>query len=93
MLTAQEGNFVVDEFLRNWEVSKPGRKLLTWSSTKITADLFITPLADKQVRAKYKGLTYVYSIPFDDLASVENSATCLLIALYLGFELDFIFKN
>ena len=93
VLLAQEGNFVVDEFLRNWEVSKSGRKLLTWSSTKTTADLFITPLADKQVRAKYKGLTYVYSIPFDDLASVENSATCLLTGLYLGFELDFIFKK
>jgi alanine racemase len=94
VLIAQQGNYVVDEFLSNWKISKPGRKLLTWSSTTSSADLFITPLPNKQVRAKYKGLTYVYSLPFDDLASVENSAACLLTALYLGFEkIDFIFRK
>ena len=93
VLIAKEGSYEVDELLRNWKHGNPERKLLTWSLTRTTADLFITPLPDNKVRAKYKGLTYVYSLPFDDLASVENSATCLLTALYLGFDLDFIFSK
>ncbi|MFM9946259.1 MAG: bifunctional UDP-N-acetylmuramoyl-tripeptide:D-alanyl-D-alanine ligase/alanine racemase [Bacteroidia bacterium] len=93
VLIAKKGNYEVDEFLRNWKESKPERKLLTWSDTRTTADLFITPLPDKKVRAKYKGITYIYSLPFDDLASVENSATCLLTALHLGFEINFILKK
>ena len=93
VLIAKEGNYEVDELLRNWKQNDPKRKLLTWSLTRTTANLFITPLSDKKVRAVYKGRTYVYSLPFDDLASVENSATCLLTALHLGFDLDFILKK
>lgn len=93
VLIARKGQMEVDELLRNWKISKSGRKLLTWSTSKDTADLFITSLTDKKVRALYKGITYIYSLPFDDLASVENSAACLLTALYLGFDLNFIFNK
>ena len=93
VLIAKEGNYEADELLRNWKHDNPQRKLLTWSLTNTRANLFITPLSGKKVRAVYKGLTYVYSLPFDDLASVENSATCLLTALHLGFDMDFIFKS
>jgi alanine racemase len=93
VLIAKEGNYIVDELLANWKEVDSKRKLLTWSSTKKTSTLFITPLPEKKIRAVYKGRTYVYTIPFDDLASIENSATCLLTCLFLGFDLDFIFKK
>ncbi len=93
VLIAKEGNLEVDEFLRDWKQKHPKGELLTWSLNSPKANLIISPLPNKQISATYNGHTYVYTIPFDDLASIENSAICFLTALYLGFKPDFIINK
>ncbi len=89
ILISKLGDINVDDLIANWISQKSWRQVITWSDTNTQADLFIKKI-DKNISATYKGKSFKYSIPFDDMASFENAAFCLLTALHLGFEPDFI---
>ncbi|MCD8282217.1 MAG: bifunctional UDP-N-acetylmuramoyl-tripeptide:D-alanyl-D-alanine ligase/alanine racemase [Prevotella sp.] len=67
-------------------------RLLIWSRTDEASTLFIieTVKADgrSRIRYRYAGQEADYEIPFADNASIANSITCALTALYFGLTPD-----
>lgn len=63
-------------------------ELLAWSKVDSMASFYINKVekqaASTTVFYKYKGVEGKYTLPFIDEASVENSITCAVTALYLG---------
>ncbi len=68
-------------------------KLLSWSR-KNTASLQITETVQHSeqttISAIWRKEPLTFTIPFTDLASVENAITCCCVLLYLGIELKSI---
>ncbi|NUM31954.1 MAG: bifunctional UDP-N-acetylmuramoyl-tripeptide:D-alanyl-D-alanine ligase/alanine racemase [Bacteroidetes bacterium] len=81
-------NDVLSEFTKNKKL-----KILTWSKKDKTADLYIEKKLNNKHKAKYKGKSFIYSIPFTDEASFENAAICMLTAFYLGFDSKILIKK
>ncbi|MEI8052992.1 MAG: bifunctional UDP-N-acetylmuramoyl-tripeptide:D-alanyl-D-alanine ligase/alanine racemase [Bacteroidota bacterium] len=80
----------IQSFLKNENKSL---RLFSWSRTS-TADLQITKI-DKQASASYlscnyKDISFVFSIPFTDEASIFNAITCCATMLNLGMEISFM---
>ena len=63
-------------------------ELLPWSTTDTNAPLYINKVekhdADTTITYTFKGREGEYVLPFIDEASVENSISCVAVALYLG---------
>jgi len=69
-------------------------KLFSWSFTDQTADLFIEKKENKNehtfIQYHYKNEVFSLEIPFNDLASVENSISCLLVLLQFEYDQETI---
>jgi alanine racemase len=89
VLIAKRGNSITDLLLKEWKHENSGIKLITWSDTEVSSDLYITQ-SGETFKAQYQGETFEYTIPFEDAASVENAAFCCLTALHLGFDSSII---
>jgi alanine racemase len=67
------------------------RRLFSWSFTDEAAAVFILK---KETKSEVTRIQYVYNsevydleIPFSDSASIENAISCLLVLLYLEYDL------
>lgn len=73
---------------RGLAAAKVNGQVLTWSRTDANATLFVSNVekcgTTTTISYVYEGVESQYSIPFISDASVENSVTCALTALYLG---------
>lgn len=69
------------------------KKIITYSFKESNADLYIQRQKNDRLKAKYKGENFIFSIPFNDFASIENTALCMLTCLFLGIKKDFIIKQ
>lgn len=69
-------------------------KLFSWSFTDQTADVFIEKKENKNehtfIQYQYKNEVFSLEIPFNDLASVENSISCLLVLLHFEYDQETI---
>jgi len=69
-------------------------KLFSWSFTDQTADVFIEKKENKNehtfIQYHYKNEVFSLEIPFNDLASVENSISCLLVLLHFQYDQETI---
>ncbi len=77
---------VVDSFLNNL-------KTFSWSFNDSSADVTISPktLSDKTVlEINYLSQKFEITIPFKDNASVENSIHCIMVLLYLKYNVSVI---
>ncbi|MBK7406747.1 MAG: hypothetical protein IPJ40_00920 [Saprospirales bacterium] len=79
-------NPMIDQVIR--EVY-PDRRLFSWSTTSLEADLCIR---DKQfhrtgarLEGDYLGESFVADVPFRDEASLENALHCMAVLLILGY--------
>lgn len=69
-------------------------KLFSWSFTDQTADVFIEKKENKNehtfIQYHYKNEVFSLEVPFNDLASVENSISCLLVLLHFEYDKETI---
>ncbi|MFT7334592.1 MAG: alanine racemase [Porticoccaceae bacterium] len=69
----------------------PKTKTFSWSFDKETADVFVfkkeTINQSTNLHYKYKGNPYELKIPFEDKASIENTISCLMLLLYLDYDI------
>ena len=80
-------NKAVDAFLSS------NLKTFTWSFNDSAADVFISQksLSDKTlIEVNYLSQKFDVAIPFKDDASIENSINCLMVLLYLKYEISVI---
>ena len=63
-------------------------KWFTWSFNK-TADVQFKRI-DSILEVRFQNKVFSVSIPFNDLASIENMATCITVLLYLAMDVDYI---
>ncbi|HEU4497676.1 MAG TPA: UDP-N-acetylmuramoyl-tripeptide--D-alanyl-D-alanine ligase, partial [Flavobacterium sp.] len=78
------------------KISSLGGKAFTWSFEDQAADVFFTKKAaagETLLHIKTKTLSFDALIPFQDKASVENAATCLMVLLHLGSNPEIIKKR
>lgn len=74
------------------ERTKPKHiKCFTWSFNN-KANVQFKKL-DCTLEVIYENQTFCVSIPFNDLASIENIATCITTLLYLGIEQNIIMRS
>lgn len=70
------------------------RKLLSWSYTDKTADVFILKKENINettiIQYQYGKENYDLKIPFSDSASIENTISCLLVLLYFEYDSETI---
>lgn len=68
--------------------------LISWSFEDETADFVIEKntidRAHTQLTVLHENNKNVYSIPFVDIASVENAVSCIITLLFLGYDFDLI---
>ncbi len=72
---------------------KPNTKTFTWSTTDKSADIFFQKktFSDYSIlNSTYQNQCFKIKIPFIDDASVENTMQCILIMLYLKYDLSTI---
>lgn len=78
---------LVDAFLNS------NLKTFSWSFSDSNADAFISQksLSDKTVlEVNYSGKKFEITIPFKDNASIENAIHCLMVLLYLKYDIAII---
>jgi alanine racemase len=67
------------------------RRLFSWSFTDESAAVFISKKDTKSelthIQYVYRSKGYDLEIPFSDSASIENAISCLLVLLYLEYDL------
>jgi alanine racemase len=75
---------IVDQYV------SPKTKAFSWSFDTKEADVFIfkkeTNKESTNIQYKYKGDTFELNIPFQDIASIENTITCLMVLLYFKYD-------
>src|SRR5690606_36566639 len=59
-------------------------KWFTWSFNK-TADVQFKRI-DSILEIRFQNKVFSVSIPFNDLATIENMATCITVLLYLAMD-------
>lgn len=88
VIIANIDNKIIADLLK----SIKNRKILKVSFKDKNADLFVEN-KNKKLVINYKNKIFNFNLPFNDLASAENSAVCILTCLYLGVEIEFILKQ
>ena len=89
-------NEIVDSCLSQFaaEYMLHPRKLLSWSYTDKTADVFILKKENINettiIQYQYGKENYDLKIPFSDSASIENTISCLLVLLYFEYDSETI---
>ncbi|MCG9791644.1 bifunctional UDP-N-acetylmuramoyl-tripeptide:D-alanyl-D-alanine ligase/alanine racemase [Flavobacterium algicola] len=65
-------------------------KKFSWSFEDNSAEVFISKIETKSQKSKiyysYKGQCHDVQIPFEDMASIENAISCLLVMLYMEYD-------
>lgn len=71
------------------------QKIFSWSKTKASADVFVA--IEKIIQSDNSKLTisskrkqFSAVIPFQDAASIENAISCLMVLLYLEYDIETI---
>jgi alanine racemase len=95
LLLFKESEVVV--YQKNAVVAKyiaPTTTSFTWSFKEEQADVYIYKKEIKEqnttIQYRYKDANYELKIPFQDKASVENAISCLMVLLYLDYEIAII---
>lgn len=84
----------VDEQIRT-RFSESGKELLGWSSDDETADLYIQfklKATGTEVQFTWKDVAHQLSVPFTDLASLENIGHCIAFILTSGYGSDSVWQ-
>ena len=67
-------------------------KQLSWSMKNPRATFYVKEVVREDMKARisytYQGHDGSYTIPFIDEASIQNSVTCAVVALYLGMDAE-----
>ena len=67
-----------------------GKKVRSWSRKFKEADVFVSSIEKRknvtELTLIYKGVTYNFSIPFVDEASIENAIHCITVCLLLKMD-------
>ena len=81
-------NDLVEQFIL------PETKKFSWSFVDSTATVFISKKENANesttIQYQYKGESFTLKIPFQDDASIENSISCLMLLLYLEYDVNTI---
>ncbi len=89
-------NELVDQCLLDFSAEFPlqNRTLFSWSFTDASADVFILMKETKNdstvIKYQYKDEVFNLEIPFSDLASIENTISCLLVLLRFNYDFEVI---
>lgn len=85
------GNY---EVLGNYKSELAGKTVFTWSTASNSASLYVyqkeTVSGNMQLSAYFDGSEIKSNVPFSDEASVENSITCWLALLAMGYSNEII---
>ncbi len=83
----------IAERIYNLEVFKK-KTLLDWSKKNKEASFYIQSIESKQGHSNIKGIwnneAINYSIPFTDIASIDNSISVCLLMIHLGYKSEYI---
>lgn len=91
-----QNNELVDQCLKSFcgEYPLKDRKLVSWSFTDHTADVFILKKESKNdltdIQYRYQNEVFDLRIPFSDSASIENAISCLLLMLCFEYDAETI---
>ncbi|WP_418264654.1 bifunctional UDP-N-acetylmuramoyl-tripeptide:D-alanyl-D-alanine ligase/alanine racemase [Flavobacterium faecale] len=68
----------------------PQIKTFSWSFEDKTADVYVSQVKSSNHKTniwyQFNGDTFEIEIPFEDMASIENAISCLLVLLYLKYD-------
>lgn len=85
---------LVDDCLVAFSKENPNCELFSWSFTDKSANVFVFKTEKHSnstiVNFEYKNKTSLYTVPFQDDASIENSISCLMILLHLEYDFETI---
>jgi len=76
------------ELIASFRPMKP--EWFTWSFTE-DADVRFQKSGSK-LNVSYSGINFEVQLPFTDLASIENTATCITVLLYMKIGIDYIIE-
>ena len=91
-----QNNELVDQCLKSFcrEYPLKDRKLVSWSFTDHTADVFILKRESKNdltdIQYRYQNEVFDLKIPFSDSASIENAISCFLLMLCFEYDVETI---
>ncbi|HOW39448.1 MAG TPA: bifunctional UDP-N-acetylmuramoyl-tripeptide:D-alanyl-D-alanine ligase/alanine racemase [Bacteroidales bacterium] len=84
---------IIDELILKDPVLS-SRVLVSWSVSNRNAAVFISKTVHDEggtaLTIEYKGNSFIFRVPFNDRASVENAVTAISVCLYLGFDAKLI---
>src|SRR5690606_33606880 len=67
----------------------PHIKTISWGSARnnqVVVEEILTVESSTSIQLEFNKVSYKYSIPFVDSASVSNAVTCICVALHLGVD-------
>ncbi len=70
------------------------KELVSWSvqnkSASVYAVIFILPSGNTGLNLTFRGVSFLFEVPFQDRASIENAITVASVCLYMGVSQDII---